>query len=1831
VKKGILKRAIIFIGIFALALGLVYLASTTSTLSRIMKTYVETELRKTLDREVAVGKISTNIVNRITLQNVAIASDRKLSEGVVLVCEKVTINYNPLLIILAKHDLGKSIVKVILKSPHLFLTGSVDKANFFLPASFQKLSILSKVPNIVIAGGTITIGDVKEKIEKFEIRNISGSLTTGERSYRLPWREKRQRVEKLSSQIYFSLSGKSNQSRNDKIKLKGTYNKETKELSLNLNIFSLDLPNYSSLFLSSPDFKVLTGEGNFSLDVKTTLNEENCSRIAEIATFMPRDRERVRDFLRILSFSGELAVARMSYRWASYTLTDIRGSIVFDNYRAGSQGIALRYRGWEFTISGGIESYLSQPALGLTVSANLELSTLSEILKTNKLNSLLPLQGSVKLSVEISESLSHPKLKGWFLSPEAEIAGRPVEGFQGQFLYQDGIVRIMDLQGKIYEGGLVLSGKIDIGQPYLDLDFAWRGIDFRNLFPPDWTDKAKGKGSISGNISGKPAEFQAEGKIDLVEVEFLRVTLGSVSGFLNYAKGKLEINANTSENNYNLSTSLLLSKEAIGISKLQITASERSRIALQGQIGLLGARKLELTVLDSYVEAGYLPWPRQRSDGPTGKVNFLGRIGGTIKSPEISGKVWSSSLQVMKERMEFNSEVYYRERVLRVNSFKLNDDYSMNLTIKFDGRIPVASGAIKTTGGDLRFISALFSGEGANSTKVGGSLKGEIDFSNLYLGDLWWENVRAKGAVSIVQATAGQFSLDEGGFGFNIDDKGLSVDKFHFSSGRGEVRGSAQMGMRRDSQNRINIDTEWRNYPLDFSSGKLVKVGVDSEGKTAASLRRARENRVTGILNFRGKLLWMKDWKIAGSFSGKDFEYNGEPLGAISANLSLNRELAHFSSFRYGSDLQGELKIELVKQKTVTGGIEVDSTKVSHFLRLMFETGREKSSLNYLNELKGNLHSKIVFSGLLENPQVNGYIDIEQGIFSTTNFIFKSTFNYDGKELNLGSAELKFAPGGTVIARGKIDFHKLEALEITAAISDMELSSVQSLFPDSKLKTFGKINGNFQLRGDFKRPGLKVALQTKGIGVNSLRADAMETEFRIEKVLEDESERVQLVFDSFSASFGQSLLRLAPESRVTFPRSKKIIDFSLVSQFRNINFARMSIFGDAELKGVANFAEDFPVLEVTLTTRDMWVNRHNFQRVMLKLSYQDRKLFFLPVAQETFQLLGEIDLLRLDNFNIRLLEFFQGKDRLVTVTGNVDLSGPIEVTVQGKEGEIAASLLGELLDLRVPIKGESGFNLKISRASIRREKGKEYDSLSVQGAINIINGSLGILLFDDFHALFSADSTAINLDELTVNKRGVFNIKSWGIIPYPKEDKDGRKIDLSLEMFDSRANVLRVLSREISDAKGEVKASLHVTGELQQPVVNGYFRIDKATLYGRQVFKRIDDLTCDILVKDSNIVINWINGKIEKGEMSFKGNVILAGWMPDKFDVVFENKGPHGIPLKIPFLKIPQSSFFGRLLSEVPCSLELKGKIHTYGTPQSYNLDGVIELENAHFTYPPRAEDTKDLNLDFLKPAVWNLEIKAGKNTWYENTFAEVQLRGQMRLDGPTKDLTVNGMLTAIKGELSYLGATFSIKEATVECINDELFLETTAECPVEDDTIILVVERGKWGKIKPKFSSRRDPEMTQEEALNKATGLDSLKFSAQEGDALLRKELLKLIDSSLASPLIRSILRSTGLVDVVKVDTALAQKTGEKLNSRQPGEGEETSSLLEGTRITLGKYLSSNLYLGYKLQFEEGFLNRLELRHEVELLYRLKRGISLKGKLGEEERYFGVERQIRF
>ncbi|HLD29184.1 MAG TPA: hypothetical protein VJC03_02495, partial [bacterium] len=76
--------------------------------------------------------------------------------------------------------------------------------------------------------------------------------------------------------------------------------------------------------------------------------------------------------------------------------------------------------------------------------------------------------------------------------------------------------------------------------------------------------------------------------------------------------------------------------------------------------------------------------------------------------------------------------------------------------------------------------------------------------------------------------------------------------------------------------------------------------------------------------------------------------------------------------------------------------------------------------------------------------------------------------------------------------------------------------------------------------------------------------------------------------------------------------------------------------------------------------------------------------------------------------------------------------------------------------------------------------------------------------------------------------------------------------------------------------------------------------------------------------------------------------------------------------------------------------------------------------------------------------------------------------------------------------------------------------------------------------------------------------------------------------------------------------------------------------SIAEGTEIHLEKNIGGKMFWGYNIRFMESILSqdKLQLRHELELLYRLKGSQFLKSRMELErkgEKYLGIEQQFRF
>ena len=84
--------------------------------------------------------------------------------------------------------------------------------------------------------------------------------------------------------------------------------------------------------------------------------------------------------------------------------------------------------------------------------------------------------------------------------------------------------------------------------------------------------------------------------------------------------------------------------------------------------------------------------------------------------------------------------------------------------------------------------------------------------------------------------------------------------------------------------------------------------------------------------------------------------------------------------------------------------------------------------------------------------------------------------------------------------------------------------------------------------------------------------------------------------------------------------------------------------------------------------------------------------------------------------------------------------------------------------------------------------------------------------------------------------------------------------------------------------------------------------------------------------------------------------------------------------------------------------------------------------------------------------------------------------------------------------------------------------------------------------------------------------------------------------------------------------------------------QGSALPDLLRGTKYTFEKYLTDQMLLGYSVTLDE-YLNKLDLKHEIEVAYRWKGNVFLRGLyeldsktlIRPPERRITIEQQWRF
>ncbi|MDD5687684.1 MAG: hypothetical protein PHE88_07640 [Elusimicrobia bacterium] len=1447
-----------------------------------------------------------------------------------------------------------------------------------------------------------------------------------------------------------------------------------------------------------------------------------------------------------------------------------------------------------------------------------------------------------------------------------------------------------------FSGNMKLAGTISKDLMMLKLKCEANDLVFKQIKPFNGSININGdinNLNLSGNMESEEAVVKMKSKLNLKDLKFTSYLSGNIynlqsftgkllsyttypyildgplsfDGYFEFPDLKLNVNLNkdyikSTDNAINIKdmkTSLNYYKDEWIINSTATVLN--SDIVLNG--------KISKDILDLYLYANNL---NIKSDYFAGKISLSTKISGTVSKPKIAGKITASEFAIGQKSPKSAYGKYFWENdlgYLKINgsgfSVNLEADKKKisNCKIKYDATIVTLSGKydkinFKTENIDASLFNKNLSGFISLSGRVLNVFSGNYNFYANFLSPLITINRSSTSISGIISYSKDSMHIQ------NLSLDGLSGDIKIMPDKKettgyltlskcnsnlvfpfigigpeiisGSISGKINWNGRMNNPNPygtivINHGNIMKNIPYDLIvtsfetklSKLIIRELVLQQKASKTSLKLSGE-----IENDRFNLsLKLNELVVAKRTIRGDIMFSGEKTDKdiyckiVSPNLAIDNISNKFSAT--GSYNSEKIVLnKIVWGDAINGNLEyfVPSKYLSSDIDYEFDT---EQLLN--KDITGKITGKVTIRGNVGTPSVLTDYKYRGNIY---NLLTRGSGKILVNQNILKIEDTKFLVNGSQAeVSGELDLGKREFNELNISANNVKMDSIYTLCK-STLPVSGVLkNLEVNIAGGFDNPQVSVGYSGENVYIEDKIIDSIDGKFTLLNK--------RIVFTKGNIKWGEAQIRILPDTYVDF---KEEIVFKVISEIRNIKLPGIVLFGGVIAEGRWNNS-----IKADISTNGLWLNQLQLKNEKYYIEYSKGILNFIPENGKPTQITGIIDFSRPNELKIYNFSIFEAGKRLFFINGS-QKDDNLEITSEGSNVSLGNIL--NLLNLKVVASGNTNFNVKVS--------GKIKDP-AITCILNSTNGNIENIGFDIASLFFQINENILELKQLKISQKNIFSIEGEGKTPLPltaemKEKLSGYPIDILLKVTNGNMAILTALSKSVKSAKGQFSTLLNIKGTLEKPDVSGEFKATADEILMKDIFRKLTDFKCGIIFSGKKIEIQELNVLVEKEPLVLSGYAAITdGFNIGDFDVHIFTPSD-GIAVIVNDLQI-KSGGVGKIIPVIPdiatfsnpSKAKVKADMRFFGTTESWNIDGYMKISDAKFTYPGIGEN--EGAWDFLKFANWNLKIVTGKDCWYENDFASVEIKGELLLHDRGVSPHVSGKVEAVRGDLSYLGRDFTIKEAVFEAEKSKLFLSGIAESDTEvesrredlathqmiieyiPDTIILTLDRGPLENVKPRFSSKTNPQMNEQLATQSALGLTDTKqkqpFSAEE--------ISKMVDTFLTTPFVKSLFKKIGFIDKfsIKRDTSsipLPQGT-------QPS----IVDLYKGTKLSFGQSFARGLSANYGIKFDE-FENKLSLTHEIQLSYLLKNGILFttiqelnKDQYGDRQNKFLFEKYWRF
>jgi len=988
-----------------------------------------------------------------------------------------------------------------------------------------------------------------------------------------------------------------------------------------------------------------------------------------------------------------------------------------------------------------------------------------------------------------------------------------------------------------------------------------------------------------------------------------------------------------------------------------------------------------------------------------------------------------------------------------------------------------------------------------------------------------------------------------------------------------------------------------------YAEGLIGFTNADPVSSLSIRMRKINAGglSVDSDIMFSGRLNSKNE--VEGTVAGNLLKVSGIAFNNLGANTVISSSRLILSNIKSDNGLEGSLSCLYGKDKErLSGYLNLKNTDISGFYP----------------ELVGSVNASAKVSGTLDKPTVNIAVSVKKGKYSDIPFSFTSELSYVDDALRIKNAELSSSKAKLSV-KGKYAQAQRGLLSV-----DFENinETIINKFVGFRTPVIGEFSGQGTLYQYEKIPArLKIEVKSaktyvKGIKLNDIKSQV-------------EVHNSRILLSSASAKLEDSEIRA---DKGSFNINDGMYDLNLF--LVNAHIGPADVFGSINVSGKMDKKTGGSSYEGKIDIKNFWINKYKLSSLGLDYLIKDKKFTILWSS-------GGADVFGSADFNSGIkIEDFRISKSSASASINASFGEDIfNFAVRGKN--IDWEFLTEILDSPVDLTGRTDFSIDASGT---------FSAPEVKLAVKSNKGKIIDIPYDDINLEIVSSGNEANIKTAKIYKKNEISVEVNGFFPFWIDSSlDGKMkkkpLEITYEIDDSKMYLLQYLSYgEIKPRSGKIRVKGDITGTVDNIKNSGQFNAYNGVFDSKTYFDRMKEFNVDIVWDDNRVKINKFSGKSGSGKLNVSGGVDLDGFKVSNIDVqVFtDNKG---IPLKVPELPITDS-ILSRGILQAYSSGEPRFNLTIQGTPAKPKIAGWISLENTRFSFPPpdNAADTEDI---FPDDTEFDLELRAAKNTKFENSFADAWINGTIYIKGTYAYPKPQGIIETQRGTIKYIGIIFDVISAKIEIVDeDTMFVsgeaETTVYSPSRSDpeTIMLSITKSPIDNLNVRFYSKDDPTMDSQTALAKVTRTEqTVKNGGNQelilgiiSDFDLRQQALRLIDSSFATPIARNVLRRTGLADNFRVSY---------VNTEQyvsAAEGPTFADLLYGTKYSVEKNITNQFLLGYSVTFDQ-IQRKLDLRHEVEMRYRLNNNLFLSGSyelesedsLHAPDRRLMLQHQIRF